>query len=157
MFKNPGGSLRTYGKVVFFIFAIAAVIGGIMMFAGAGNVGRYRGGASLAMVLGGIVLIAAGIFVAYLLSIFVIAFGELVENSTMIRRMMENGNTIPNVPQQAFVPQPVQQENFQPVENVPEKTVDLNKESDMTVMCQFCGTANKTSASFCRNCGKKLG
>jgi len=144
MFKNPGGSLKTYGKVVFFIFAIAAVIGGIMMFAGA-------------MVLGGIVLIAAGIFVAYLLSIFVIAFGELVENSTMIRRMMENGNTIPNVPQQAFVPQPVQQENFQPVENVPEKTVDLNKESDMTVMCQFCGTANKTSASFCRNCGKKLG
>ena len=86
MFKNPGGSLKTYGKVVFVIFVIAAIAGGITMFAGAGNIGRYNGGAAFGMVVGGIVVIAVGIFMAYLMTIFVIAFGELVENSTVIRR-----------------------------------------------------------------------
>ena len=131
MFKNPGGSLKTYGKVVFFIFAIAAVIGGIMMFAGA-------------MVLGGIVLIAAGIFVAYLLSIFVIAFGELVENSTMIRRMMENGAVMPDMQQSEYKPY------------VPQKNINLEKNIDAVAICPFCGKDNKADASFCRQCGKKL-
>lgn len=155
MFKNPGGSLKTYGKIVFFVFAIAAVVGGIMVFAGAGNIGRYNSGAAFGMVMGGIVLIAVGIFVAYLLSIFVIAFGELVENSTMIRRMMESGNTVPNVPQQTFAPQPAPQTEYKPY-TPPAKTVNLSKNSDTALICPNCGKDNKVDASFCRQCGSKL-
>ena len=97
MFKNPGKSLKTYGKIVFIIFVIAAIAGGISMFAAAGNMGRYSSGAAFGMVIGGIVVIAVGIFLAYLLSIFVIAFGELVENSTIIRTLMENGAVMPKM------------------------------------------------------------
>lgn len=154
MFRNPGGSLKTYGKIVFFIFAIAAVTGGIMMFVGAGNAGRYSGGAAFGMVIGGIILIAVGIFVAYLLAVFVIAFGELVENSTMIRKMMENGNTVPNISRHTFNAQP---EVHQSVQSKPEKTVDLHKDSDTVAICPFCGKDNKIDANFCRNCGKKIG
>lgn len=144
MFKNPGGSLKTYGKVVFVIFVIAAIAGGITMFAGAGNIGRYNGGAAFGMVVGGIVVIAVGIFMAYLMTIFVIAFGELVENSTVIRKMMENGAAMPNM----------QQSEYRPY--VPQKNVSLEKNVDAVAICPFCGKDNKADASFCRQCGKKL-
>ncbi len=155
MFKNPGGSLKLYGKIVFIIFVIVAIAGGISMFAAAGNMGRYSGGAGFGMVIGGIVVIAVGIFLAYLLSIFVIAFGELVENSTVIRNMMENGATMPKIQQGEVKTQPVQQEEFKPY-TPSAKSVNLNKNSDTALICPYCGTDNKLNASFCRNCGKKL-
>ena len=155
MFKNPGRSLKTYGKIVFVIFVIAAIAGGISMFATAGNMGRYSGGAAFGMVIGGIVVIAVGIFLAYLMSIFVIAFGELVENSTVIRTLMENGATMPRVQQGESKNQPVQQAQFKPY-TPPAKTVNLNKDSDTALICSNCGVDNKLEASFCRNCGKKL-
>ncbi len=144
MFKNPGGSLKNYGKVVFIIFVIAAIAGGIAVFVGAGSLGRYNGGAAFGMVIVGIVVIAVGIFMAYLLSIFVIAFGELVENSTVIRRMMENGAVMPDMQQSEYKPY------------VPQKNINLEKNIDAVAICPFCGKDNKADASFCRQCGKKL-
>ena len=83
-----------------------------------------------------------------------IAFGELVENSTAIRNMMEKGQTMPDIPQKTEnipVKQPEVKTYVQP-----QKIVDLHKDSDTVAICPFCGKDNKMNANFCRNCGKKL-
>ena len=148
MFKNPGGSLKTYGKIVFIAGVILSVFTGISIWITTieklGIWGFFIG----------FFTIAAGIFFSYLLTIFVIAFGELVENSTAIRNMMEKGQTMPDIPQKTENI-PVKQPEVKPYVQ-PQKIVDLHKDSDTVAICPFCGKDNKMNANFCRNCGKKL-
>ncbi len=162
MFEHPGRSLKMYGKVVFIIGVILSILGGIGMFIMAGNASQsyYGRGASGMFVVGGIVTIAVGIFVSYLLSIFVIAFGELVENSTIIRGYMENRqNGTPNSPTTSFYTFPKPSESFVPFTpqnnhaQTAESHVNLNKG---TVVCPSCHVENTSQAAFCRNCGIKL-
>lgn len=163
MFNHPGRSLKTYGKIVFIVGVIVSIIGGILMFIAAGQASQsyYTRGSSGTFVFIGILVIALGIFFSYLLSIFTIAFGELVENSTIIRNQMENKHSTPSQPSYYTSPQP---EPFTPAAAVPpvqppvnpvQNTVNLNKASDILI-CPTCHTDNAKGAGFCRNCGTKL-
>ena len=87
MFDNPGKSLKKLGGAIWGIGGILSLIGGMWMFGLASQASRsYYSDSAGGFVFGGIIIIVLGIFVSYLMSIFIVAFGELVENSTAIRK-----------------------------------------------------------------------
>lgn len=71
MFDHSGSKIQILAKVLFFIEAGLAVIGGFIFM--------IQGG-----IIEGLVLIAGSCAVAYVFSLFLVAFGELVENSAGI-------------------------------------------------------------------------
>ena len=95
MFENPGKSLKNIGGFIFFGGIILSIIGGFWMFKIASEVPDYYRSVSGGYVFVGIIIIVLGCFISYLISIFISAFGELVENSTAIRYFMENKKPYP--------------------------------------------------------------
>ncbi len=95
MFVNPGKSLKKMGGIVLFVGMIISTIGGVWMFYLADQASRsyssedtFRG-----LIFGGIIIIVIGLFISYLMSIFIVAFGELVENSTAIKKNLSDLST----------------------------------------------------------------
>ena len=94
MFDNPGKSLKRLGGAIWGIGGILSLIGGMWMFGLASQASRsYYSDSAGGFVFGGIIIIVLGIFVSYLMSIFIVAFGELVENSTAIRKNLPDLST----------------------------------------------------------------
>ena len=94
MFDNPGKSLKKLGGAIWGIGGFLSLIGGMWMFGLASQASRsYYSDSAGGFVFGGIIIIVLGIFVSYLMSIFIVAFGELVENSTAIRKNLPDLST----------------------------------------------------------------
>lgn len=70
MGENPGGKLKIIASVFFVLELIGSIIGAIA--------------AMYEDVIIGIIILVAGVFVSYLMNVGMYAFGELVENSTII-------------------------------------------------------------------------
>ena len=80
MFDNIGEKIKELALSIFVIEVIAAVVSGIFLI--------FSGGDGL--IIGGIITIIVGIAVAYLSVILIYAFGELVENSSIIANYISN-------------------------------------------------------------------
>ena len=91
MFDNPGKSLKKLGGAIWGIGGILSLIGGMWMFVLAQQASQsYYSDSAGGFVFGGVIIITVGIFVSWLISVFIVAFGELVENSTAIRKNLSD-------------------------------------------------------------------
>lgn len=78
MFKNPGKGLKTLAKVIFAVIIIVFIIAAMILIA------NTKDSSASATILG-IVLVAVGVITAWVSSISIYAFGELVENVNDIK------------------------------------------------------------------------
>lgn len=69
-FADPGAKIKKYAKTLFVIESIAAIIAGLGMMASDEDMFLY-----------GLLIAVAGIAVAYISSLFMAAFGDLVQSS----------------------------------------------------------------------------
>ena len=78
MFKNIGGKIKGFAKVVCWIGIIVSVISGIVIC--------IQGGAYIAL---GIATIVIGALIAWISSFTMCGFGQLVEDTEAIRKKLE--------------------------------------------------------------------
>lgn len=69
-FADPGAKIKKYAKTLFVIEAIAAILGGLGTMMSDEDMFLY-----------GLLIAVAGIAVAYISSLFMAAFGDLVQSS----------------------------------------------------------------------------
>lgn len=81
MFSNVGGKIKSLAVAIFWLEVIGAVVAGSAVIITTGGRGES--------ILLGAGIILGGVVVSWLSVLFTYAFGELVENSTYIRAMME--------------------------------------------------------------------
>ncbi len=75
MFDDPGGKIKNYAKILFWLEVITGFIGGIIVWVAIADfVGIF---AFIGIIIGTTAT-------AYIISLFLVSFGELVENSTFI-------------------------------------------------------------------------
>lgn len=91
MFRNPGGKIKSYAKVLFWIGVVISIIIGVIEI-GSSFVAAaysYQGsfGTILLGILGGILTIAIGTLISWLAVLTLYAFGTLVENSDELVRL----------------------------------------------------------------------
>ena len=70
LFANAGAKIKNYAKTLFVIESIVAILGGLLLLIEDED-----------MILAGIFVAGIGIFVAYLSSLFLAAFGDLVQSN----------------------------------------------------------------------------
>ena len=70
LFANAGAKIKNYAKTLFAIEAIVAILSGLLMIV-----------SDEEYFLMGVVIAAIGVFVAYLSSLFLAAFGDLVQSN----------------------------------------------------------------------------
>lgn len=123
MFKNPGQKLQDWGHVFFWIEAVGALIGGIvLMFE--------------TTFWWGLLCILGGVAVAYFTALLIIAFGTLVENSEPAHDPLPPlVASAPQIPVGDKKPAPAK-----PVSNVAMAT------------CPKCGTVQKKANRTCYVC-----
>ncbi len=151
MFKNPGGKVKSYAKVLFWIGAVISILIGVLYI---GNsfvraAYSYNGGVSTVLfgIIFGVIIAGIGILISWINVLVLYAFGTLVENSDTLVQL--NGG-IPSGNKHAEkiqVPhKQIQQENtvVTPTQPVEDKT------------CPNCGEHVESDSHFCRNCGSKL-
>lgn len=78
MFENPGGKVKSIGYVIFVITVIISILIAIFLLSSSG--GR--------LLFLSFIVVIIGIFAGWLSSILLVAFGELVESSTIIREYL---------------------------------------------------------------------
>lgn len=184
MFRNPGGKIKSYAKVLFWIGVVISIIIGVIEI-GSSFVAAaysYQGsfGTILLGILGGILTVAIGTLISWLAVLTLYAFGTLVENSDELVRLNGGIPSGDKTAEKIEVPEKVHQSlhNIQtePVEAVkeePEEVVDAPAEETSTVdektveeenaetemnekVCPNCGEHAEKDAHFCRKCGTKL-
>ena len=85
MFRNPGGKIKSYAKVLFWVGVVISIIIGVIEI-GSSFVAAaysYQGsfGTILLGILGGVLTVAIGTLISWLAVLTLYAFGTLVENS----------------------------------------------------------------------------
>ncbi len=159
MFKNPGGKVKSYAKVLFWIGAVISILIGIIFIGSSFVSAAYSYKNAFATVLfgiiGGVVIAGIGILLSWINVLVLYAFGTLVENSDTLVRL--NGG-IPSGDKHADkieVQQRIQefkQEAPTPVETPVQPTEPQTSEKT----CPTCGQPVEDDAHFCRNCGTKI-
>ena len=91
MFRNPGGKIKSYAKVLFWVGVVISIIIGVIEI-GSSFVAAaysYHGsfGTILLGILGGILTVAIGTLISWLAVLTLYAFGTLVENSDELVRL----------------------------------------------------------------------
>lgn len=91
MFRNPGGKIKSYAKVLFWVGVVISIIIGVIEI-GSSFVAAaysYHGsfGTILLGILGGVLTVAIGTLISWLAVLTLYAFGTLVENSDELIRL----------------------------------------------------------------------
>ena len=91
MFNNIGGKIKVLAKVICWIGIIFSVISGIVIMTGGRNTHLTVNGSyfSASSALIGILTIVVGCLVAWIGSFFAYGFGQLIENSDIIRNNLQ--------------------------------------------------------------------
>ena len=127
MFDHPGKQLKDFGVFIFLIMVIAATIIGYLIGAPADH-GLIGAG------IGAVI----GITIGWLSTIVLIAFGELVENTTRIRELMEeDDDNDEHEETQETIQKPIEQPNTLVSQQNHEKHV-----------CDKCGSKNEVDLKF---------
>jgi len=89
MFNNPGKKLKFLAKIVFYVLLfLPLVIGIVLIFSGLlDGIGGYA--ITFSTVLVGVLLVLFGILNAWLSSILLYSFGQLVEDTQKTRKAVE--------------------------------------------------------------------
>ena len=164
MFKNPGGKLKGLAKVVFWLELILFILSGLMVIiAGLSGSdidinlpGSYRASMPpVASIIAGILIIAFGIFIAWLSTISLYAFGELVESNDKILQIVGSRRPAAAAPQAA--PQAAQAPAAAPAaqNNYGGYTIAAPQQPE-SGKCPYCGTATTPGMKFCTLCGRPL-
>ena len=174
MFNHAGRKIRIWAILAFVLCVCAFVFGGVYYILSAYAMGAGIGFMQIALGCG---IIIGGILVSYLVTLFLVAFGELVESTTCNMELNEQileklekkekeeaaaVRTYP-APAQSVVPAPVQ-----PVTPAPAQPVIAEQPAAPAVeppvtpvvnpaywFCTACGTKNDAESAFCTNCGKE--
>lgn len=182
MFRNPGGKIKSYAKVLFWIGVVISIIIGVIEI-GSSFVAAaysYQGsfGTILLGILGGILTVAIGTLISWLAVLTLYAFGTLVENSDELVRLnggIPSGDktaekievpekmhqTLHNIQTEPFVKATPEKQTEEPVEEVKEEpaaeVVDAPAEETSTV--EKTPTEEDTAVTeandkVCPNCGE---
>lgn len=182
MLRNPGGKIKSYAKVLFWIGVVISIIIGVIEI-GSSFVAAaysYQGsfGTILLGILGGILTVAIGTLISWLAVLTLYAFGTLVENSDELVRLnggIPSGDktaekievpekmhqTLHNIQTEPVVKATPEKQTEEPVEEVKEEpaaeVVDAPAEETSTV--EKTPTEEDTAVTeandkVCPNCGE---
>lgn len=146
MFRNPGGKIKSYAKVLFWIGVVISIIIGVIEI-GSSFVAAaysYQGsfGTILLGILGGILTVAIGTLISWLAVLTLYAFGTLVENSDELVRLnggIPSGDktaekievpekmhqTLHNIQTEPVVKATPEKQTEEPVEEVKEESAEV--------------------------------
>ena len=185
MFRNPGGKIKSYAKVLFWVGVVISIIIGVIEI-GSSFVAAaysYQGsfGTILLGILGGVLTVAIGTLISWLAVLTLYAFGTLVENSDELVRLnggIPSGDktaekievpekmhqTLHNIQTEPVVKAAPEKQAEEPVEEVKEEPAveETPAQEDTAVtevndkVCPNCGEHAEKDAHFCRKCGTKL-
>lgn len=181
MFRNPGGKIKSYAKVLFWIGVVISIIIGVIEI-GSSFVAAaysYQGsfGTILLGILGGILTVAIGTLISWLAVLTLYAFGTLVENSDELVRLnggIPSGDktaekievpekrhqTLHNIQTEPVVKATPEKQTEEPVEEVkeePAEVVDAPVEETPTVEetpAQEDTAETEVNEKVCPNCGE---
>lgn len=181
MFRNPGGKIKSYAKVLFWIGVVISIIIGVIEI-GSSFVAAaysYQGsfGTILLGILGGILTVAIGTLISWLAVLTLYAFGTLVENSDELVRLnggIPSGDktaekievpekmhqTLHNIQTEPVVKATPEKQTEEPVEEVkeePAEVVDAPVEETSTVEetpTEEDTAVTEVNEKVCPNCGE---
>lgn len=181
MFRNPGGKIKSYAKVLFWIGVVISIIIGVIEI-GSSFVAAaysYQGsfGTILLGILGGILTVAIGTLISWLAVLTLYAFGTLVENSDELVRLnggIPSGDktaekievpekmhqSLHNIQTEPVVKATPEKQTEEPVEEVkeePAEVVDAPVEETPTVEetpAQEDTAETEVNEKVCPNCGE---
>ncbi len=181
MFRNPGGKIKSYAKVLFWIGVVISIIIGVIEI-GSSFVAAaysYQGsfGTILLGILGGILTVAIGTLISWLAVLTLYAFGTLVENSDELVRLnggIPSGDktaekievpekvhqSLHNIQTEPVVKATPEKQTEEPVEEVkeePAEVVDAPAEETSTVDEKTVEEENvetEMNEKVCPNCGE---
>lgn len=180
MFRNPGGKIKSYAKVLFWIGVVISIIIGVIEI-GSSFVAAaysYQGsfGIILLGILGGILTVAIGTLISWLAVLTLYAFGTLVENSDELVRLnggIPSGDktaekievpekmhqTLHNIQTEPVVKATPEKQTEEPVEEVkeePAEVVDAPVEETSTADEKTVEENAETEMNekVCPNCGE---
>ena len=180
MFRNPGGKIKSYAKVLFWIGVVISIIIGVIEI-GSSFVAAaysYQGsfGTILLGILGGILTVAIGTLISWLAVLTLYAFGTLVENSDELVRLnggIPSGDktaekievpekmhqTLHNIQTEPVVKATPEKQTEEPVEEVkeePAEVVDAPVEETSTADEKTVEENAETEMNekVCPNCGE---
>lgn len=182
MFRNPGGKIKSYAKVLFWIGVVISIIIGVIEI-GSSFVAAaysYQGsfGTILLGILGGILTVAIGTLISWLAVLTLYAFGTLVENSDELVRLnggIPSGDktaekievpekmhqTLHNIQTEPVVKATPEKQTEEPVEEVkeePAEVVDAPVEETIPAVeetpAQEDTALTEVNEKVCPNCGE---
>lgn len=181
MFRNPGGKIKSYAKVLFWIGVVISIIIGVIEI-GSSFVAAaysYQGsfGTILLGILGGILTVAIGTLISWLAVLTLYAFGTLVENSDELVRLnggIPSGDktaekievpekmhqTLHNIQTEPVVKATPEKQTEEPVEEVKEEpaaeVVDAPAEETSTAdeKTDEDTAVTEVNEKVCPNCGE---
>ena len=180
MFRNPGGKIKSYAIVLFWIGVVISIIIGVIEI-GSSFVAAaysYQGsfGTILLGILGGILTVAIGTLISWLAVLTLYAFGTLVENSDELVRLnggIPSGDktaekievpekmhqTLHNIQTEPVVKATPEKQTEEPVEEVkeePAEVVDAPVEETSTADEKTVEENAETEMNekVCPNCGE---
>lgn len=153
MYHNSGAIVKGLATLVAALMMIACVVGGIFFIV------RSE------MIWLGLAIIFGGCLVSWLACLMMAAFGELVNNSYKILKILtENKNAAQMVqPMPQYIPVvrpentiPVQHNEVPPVAPVAPVAPVVTNTTLSANACPNCGSPRKGSSPFCAFCGTKF-
>ena len=180
MFRNPGGKIKSYAKVLFWIGVVISIIIGVIEIGSSFVAAAYSYQASfgtiLLGILGGILTVAIGTLISWLAVLTLYAFGTLVENSDELVRLnggIPSGDktaekievpekmhqTLHNIQTEPVVKATPEKQTEEPVEEVkeePAEVVDAPVEETSTADEKTVEENAETEMNekVCPNCGE---
>lgn len=175
MFRNPGGKIKSYAKVLFWIGVVISIIIGVIEI-GSSFVAAaysYQGsfGTILLGILGGILTVAIGTLISWLAVLTLYAFGTLVENSDELVRLnggIPSGDktaekievpekmhqTLHNIQTEPVVKATPEKQTEEPVEEVKEEPVEETTPAVEETPAQEDTALTEVNEKVCPNCGE---
>lgn len=161
MFDNIGGKIQVLAKIICWIGIIACIIVGIIIIV---NATQYRYTRTDEVFIGIVVIIGGSIF-SWIGSFVLYGFGELVENSSLIRYELSKRNSSSNTLETSSVLQ--SESTSEPFWVCPHCTKHNPPTLQVCVcgtrkpipanrdwVCPNCSTENKSYMGTCMKCGK---
>ena len=148
MYRNTGAAIKVLATILAVLMMIASVASGVYVIVEAEEI------------VAGLIVIVVGCFASWLSCLMMAAFGELVNNTHKILKLLK---TMPQEKPVVVMPQPVPEHSapaMQPepvyaapvkVEQAPGGDVNTNVNT-----CPTCGTPRKGNSAFCAFCGTKF-
>lgn len=182
MFRNPGGKIKSYAKVLFWIGVVISIVIGVIEIGSSFVAAAYSYHGSFATILlgilGGVLTVAIGTLISWLAVLTLYAFGTLVENSDELVRLnggIPSGDktaekievpekmhqTLHNIQTEPVVKATPEKQTEEPVEEVkeePAEVVDAPVEETAPAVeetpAQEDTAETEVNEKVCPNCGE---